>query len=80
MLEDGRHASVSDIARAAKIDRIYAGDIVRLTLLAPEIVEVNNEGRQSADMTLPVLMKPFAVERVAQSGTSSPSQRTLGLP
>ena len=62
MLEDGHYASVSDIARAEKIDRTYAGDILRLTLLAPAIVEAIVEGKQPAEMTLPVLMKPFAVE------------------
>ena len=61
MLEDGRYGSVSDIARAEKIDRTYAGDILRLTLLAPTIVEAIVEGRQPAEMTLPLLMKPFAV-------------------
>jgi len=66
MLEDGRYASVSDIARAEKIDRTYAGDILRLTLLAPEIVEAIVEGRQPAEITLPVLMKAFAVEWVGQ--------------
>ena len=41
--------------------------MLRLTLLAPEIVEAIVEGRQPAEMTLPVLMKPFAVEWVGQS-------------
>ena len=65
--KEGRYASVSDIPRAEKIDRTYAGDIQRLTLLAPEAVEAIVEGRQPAEMTLPVLMKPFAVEWVGQS-------------
>ena len=67
MLEDGRYASVSDIARAEKIDQTYAGDILRLTLLAPAIVEAIVEGRHPVEMTLPVLMKPFAVEWEGQS-------------
>jgi hypothetical protein len=62
VLEDGRYASVSDIARAEKLDRTYVGDILRLTLLAPEIVEAIVEGRQAAEMTLPMLMKGFQVE------------------
>ncbi len=66
MLEDGRYASVSDIARAEKIDRTYAGDILRLTLLAPAIVEAIVEGRQPVEMTLPVLMKPFALDWAGQ--------------
>jgi hypothetical protein len=62
LLEDGRYASVSDIARAEKLDRTYVGDVLRLTLLAPEIVEAIAEGRQPAEMTLPGLMKGVAVE------------------
>ena len=62
MFEDGLYASVSDIERAEKIDRTYAGDILRLTLLAPEIVEAIVEGRQPADVTLPVLTGRWPVE------------------
>lgn len=36
LLDDGTCASVSDIARADKLARPYVGDILRLTLLAPE--------------------------------------------
>jgi len=74
MLEDGRYASVSDIARAEKIDRTYAGDILRLTLLSPEIVEAIVEGLQPAEMTLPVLMKPFAVAWVEQHVRDCPGE------
>ena len=62
MLENGRHASVSDIARAEKIDRTYVGEILRLTLLAPDIVETILDGRQTDQFTLPGLMKWFPVE------------------
>jgi hypothetical protein len=62
MLEDGGYASVSDIAKAEKLDRTYVGDILRLTLLAPEIVEAIVEGRQPAEVTLPVLMRGFSLE------------------
>jgi hypothetical protein len=64
MLEDGVYASVSDIARAEKLDRTYVGDVLRLTLLAPVIVEAVVEGRQPEEMALPVLMKPFPVNWV----------------
>jgi len=46
-----------------KIKRLRADDNLRLTLLATAIVE----GRLSAEMTLPVLMKPFALDWVGQS-------------
>ena len=62
MLETGRYASVSDIARSEKIDRTYVGDILRLTLLAPDIVEAILDGRQSTEITLPTLMGAFPAE------------------
>ena len=62
MLDEGRYASISDIARAEKLDRTYVGDILRLTLLAPWVVEAIVEGRQGEDVTLPGLMKPFSIE------------------
>lgn len=49
MLEDGRYASVSDIARAEKIDRTYGGDFLRLALLAPKN-EAVVEQPQTAEM------------------------------
>ncbi len=39
LLDEGPHASVSDIAAAERIDRGYLGRILQLTLLAPELVE-----------------------------------------
>ena len=59
LLEDGTVASVSDIARVEKIDRGYAGSVLRLTLLAPETVEAILEGRQPEGMTLPALLERF---------------------
>ena len=61
MLETGRYASVSDIARVEKIDRTYVGDILRLTLLAPDIVDAILDGRHAPEVTLPGLMKGFPV-------------------
>ena len=66
LLDAGAYASISDIARAEKLDRTYVGDILRLTLLAPGIVEAIIDGLQSAETTLQVLMKQFSVEWVGQ--------------
>lgn len=66
LLDDGTYASVSDIARAEKLDRTYVGDVLRLTLLAPEIVEAIVEGRQREEMTLPSLLKGFALQWALQ--------------
>lgn len=78
LLEDGHYASVSDIARAEKLDRTYVGDVLRLTLLAPDVVEAIVEGRQPAEMTLPVLLKPWSVGWTAQFAAivgPTPSER-----
>jgi len=66
MLEDGRRASISEIATAEKIDRGYVGGILRLTLLAPDIIEAILDGRQPAGLGLPTLLKPFPVEWARQ--------------
>jgi hypothetical protein len=48
MLEDGRYASISEIATADKIDHGYVGSTLRQTLLAPAIIEAILDGRQSS--------------------------------
>jgi hypothetical protein len=62
MLENGTHATIVEIAAAERINESYVGRILRLTLLAPDIVESILDGRQLAALTLAVLMKPFPVE------------------
>ena len=62
LLEDGTYGCIEDIARAERINGSFVGRIVRLTLLAPDIVEAILEGRQPAALTLKGLMEPFPVE------------------
>lgn len=69
ILEMGAACSVSDIARLEKLNTSYVSRVLRLTLLAPEIVEAILEGRQSVEMTLPALMQPFPANWKAQHGT-----------
>jgi hypothetical protein len=59
MLEDGRFATLQDLAAAENINSSYLSRVLRLTLLAPEIVEAILDGRQPEGMTLPGLMEPF---------------------
>jgi hypothetical protein len=56
MLEEGRFATLTELAAAEKINRSYLCRILRLTLLAPDIVEAILDGRQPEGMTLPGLM------------------------
>ena len=61
MLETGRYTTIDELARAEKINAPYVSRILRLTLLAPEIVEAILDGRQAPAVTLPGLMKGFPV-------------------
>jgi hypothetical protein len=45
--------------------------VLRLTLLAPDIVEAILDGRQTENVTLPMLMQPFAVDWQVQRASSS---------
>jgi hypothetical protein len=62
MLENGRHATIAEIANAEKINETYVGRVLRLTLLAPEIVEAILNGRQPAGLQLDTLMRRFPGE------------------
>lgn len=46
MLESGGYATVRDLAKAETMNESYLGRVLRLTLLAPKIVETILEGRQ----------------------------------
>ena len=61
MLESGVVSTVGEIATREKINKSYVSRILRLTLLAPEIVEAILDGRHAPEMTLRVLMEPFPV-------------------
>ena len=66
MLDDGRYASISEMATAEKIERGYLGTLLRLTLLAPGLVEAILEGRRAEGVTLPALLEPFPAEWALQ--------------
>jgi hypothetical protein len=61
MLETGEYASLTELAAVEKINLSYMSRVLRLTLLAPEVVEAILDGRQPAAVTLPTLMTPFPV-------------------
>ena len=61
LLESGRFASAAEIAAAEKINPPYVSRVLRLTLLAPDIVEAIIAGRQSGEIEVADLLKPFSV-------------------
>jgi hypothetical protein len=65
MLEAGEHATLAELADAEHISRSYVSRVLRLTLLAPEIVGGILDGRPTAG--LPQLLRPFPIEWEKQS-------------
>jgi hypothetical protein len=61
MLEKGTHATITEIAAAEKINESYTGRVLRLTLLAPEIVEAILNGQQPRGLQLDDLLRPFPI-------------------
>ena len=61
LLETGVYGTIEEIAKAEKINPSYVSRVLRLTLLAPSIVESILDGRQPLEMTLAGLMEPFPV-------------------
>jgi hypothetical protein len=59
MLESGEYGTLAELADAERISRSYVSRILRLTLLAPDIVERILDGRPMAG--LPQLLRPFPV-------------------
>ena len=55
LLDEGRYASISEMAEGEKIERGYLGCLIRLTLLAPPIIEAILNGRQPEGVTLAAL-------------------------
>ena len=71
LLESGRYSSAAELAAAEKINPSYVSRVLRLTLLAPDIVEAIVEGRQADGIEAAVLLQPFSsnwkVQRAALS-------------
>lgn len=59
--ESGTHATVEESAAAEKINESYVSRVLRLTLLAPDIVEAILGGWQPADLQLEDLLRRFPV-------------------
>lgn len=75
MMETGRFATIDELSAAEKINSSYVSRLLRLTLLAPDIVQAILDGRQPEGMTLPGLMEPLParwIEQQQRIGTSLP--------
>lgn len=71
MLESGEFASISELAEREGIAFTYMARVLRLTLLAPDIVEAILDGRQRPEVTLAQLMEPFPPDWTQQIKTEA---------
>ena len=82
LLDEGRYASISEMAAAEKIERGYLGTLLRLTLLAPDIVEAILGERQPVGIGLPWLLAPFpagwAEQRAMPGASARPEPAAAG--
>lgn len=66
MLESGEFATIAELAEREGIAPSYMTRVLRLTLLAPDVVEGILDGKEGLDVTLTRALEPFPVEWVGQ--------------
>ena len=57
LIDSGRYATITELAGALDVDRSYVGRIMRLALLAPDIVETILAGQEPGGVSLESLVK-----------------------
>jgi len=62
MLESGEFATIAELAEREGIAPSYMTRVLRVTLLAPNIVEAILDGSQGPGVTLAPVLEPFPVE------------------
>ena len=70
----------AEIAAEKKFDQYFASRVLRLTLLAPDIVEAIMDGRQPEGMTLPRLMEGVWVAVTPCGSSFAPYPTTSSAP
>lgn len=66
MLQEGDNQTLQEIADAENINPSYVSRLLRMTLLAPEIVEAILAGRQPPGLTMARAMQPFPTNWISQ--------------
>jgi hypothetical protein len=66
MLESGEFATIGELAEREGIAPSYMTRVLRLTLLAPDIVEAFLDGKQGPEVTLAHALEPFPAKWLDQ--------------
>lgn len=72
LLENGAYNTIADLAEAEKINPSYVSRVLRLTLLAPDLVEAILSANLDRAVTIDRLMKPFPPDWKEQRLSFSP--------
>lgn len=67
MLESGEFATIAELAERERIAPSYMTRVMRLTLLAPNIIDKVLDGKQAPEVTLARLLAPFPAEWTRQT-------------
>jgi hypothetical protein len=62
MLDEGVCATIEELAKCEGVNRGYMSRVLRLTLLAPDLVEAILDGRQQEGLRLEVMLAAFPLE------------------
>lgn len=83
MLQEGDYKTLEEIADAENINPSYVSRLLRMTLLAPEVVDAILAGRQPAGLTMVRAIQPFPSKKKYNEFVQRPLVRwsiTLGDP
>ena len=76
MLKSGEFTTIAELAQRERIAPSYMTRVLRLTLLAPNVVEAILDGRQAPKVALARVLEPFAAEWALQAEQSTGNSRT----
>lgn len=65
-IETGHYASAAELSKREGVNESYVCRVLRLTLLAPQIVEAILNGSQPKTLELKILLRPFPTDWDAQ--------------
>ena len=68
MLDSGEFTTIAELAEREGIAPSYMTRVLRVTLLAPDIIEAILDGRQAPEVTLAQELGPFPTAWAEQSG------------
>lgn len=74
MLDEGKYCSIAEMGEDLGINRFYLARMLRLTLLAPDIVEAIVDGREPDGMSLEQLRMPMSMVWKEQNACLAGSQ------